>query len=318
MKKTKLYTLLSAQSDLFAISITAIISWAFTFLALFVFKDYAWTLFVWLPFVIGALTTILAGYHKAVPRTKLYNLSLLTLVVYSAGILAFAWDGLICLLMAFPLAWLFTWAGHWAGYKILQSRKGNASAAVLLLLVSVPCLMAFENNSPEKEELRSVKTSLEIAASPRTVWQHVIAFPQLDEPDEFIFKTGIAYPVNATINGHGVGAVRHCNFSTGSFVEPITVWDEPRLLRFSVAAQPETMRELSFYPIKPTHLHGYWVSKKGQFKLTPLANGNTLVEGTTWYVNKIKPDLYWTIWSDFIVHKIHQRVLNHIKTQAEK
>jgi hypothetical protein len=119
--------------------------------------------------------------------------------------------------------------------------------------------MAFENNSPEKEDLRSVKTSLEIAASPQTVWQHVIAFPQLDEPDEFIFKTGIAYPVNATINGHGVGAVRHCNFSTGS-----------------------------------------------------------LVEGTTWYVNKIKPDFYWTIWSDFIVHKIHQRVLNHIKTQAEK
>ncbi|TAH01426.1 MAG: hypothetical protein EAZ16_11800 [Sphingobacteriales bacterium] len=78
------------------------------------------------------------------------------------------------------------------------------------------------------------------------------------------------------------------------------------------------MKEISFYDIHPTHLHGYWVSKKGQFKLTKLANGNTLLEGTTWYINKIKPDFYWTIWSDYIVHKIHNRVLEHIKQQTEK
>jgi len=35
------------------------------------------------------------------------------------------------------------------------------------------------------------------------------------------------------------------------------------------------------------------------------------------YVNKIRPDIYWTAWSDYIVHKIQQRVLEHIKTQAE-
>ena len=49
-----------------------------------------------------------------------------------------------------------------------------------------------------------------------------------------------------------------------------------------------------------------------------LQNGHTLLEGTTWYVNKIKPGLYWTVWSDYIVHKIHTRVLEHIKTHAEQ
>jgi hypothetical protein len=77
------------------------------------------------------------------------------------------------------------------------------------------------------------------------------------------------------------------------------------------------MKEMSFYDINPTHLHGYWVSQKGQFKLTKLSNGHTLLEGTTWYVNKTKPDFYWTIWSDYIVHKIHNRVLEHIKEQTE-
>jgi len=220
--------------------------------------------------------------------------------------------------MAFPIGLLFTWIGHWVGFQILKSKVDNKSATIVLLFLSVPSLMAFENAEEEREDIRSVVTSIEINAAPEQVWKNVVAFPQLKEPTQFIFKTGIAYPINATIQGQGVGAVRHCNFSTGSFVEPITVWDEPHFLKFSVDEQPEPMKEISFYDIHPNHLHGYWISKQGQFKLTRLANGHTLLEGTTWYVNKIKPDLYWTVWSDYIVHKIHQRVLEHIKTQAER
>jgi hypothetical protein len=38
-----------------------------------------------------------------------------------------------------------------------------------------------------------------------------------------------------------------------------------------------------------------------------------------WSLQKILAiaGLYWTIWSDYIVHKIHRRVLEHIKSQAE-
>jgi hypothetical protein len=177
--------------------------------------------------------------------------------------------------------------------------------------------MGFEYAIGPAATVRSVTTSVEINAMPEGVWQNVIAFSTLDKPTELVFKTGIAYPINAIIDGHGIGAVRHCNFTTGSFVEPITVWDEPHLLRFSVDEQPEPMKEISPYNIHPNHLHGYWVSKQGQFKLTQLPNGHTLLEGTTWYANKIKPDFYWTIWSDYIVHAIHKRVLQHIKKQCE-
>jgi hypothetical protein len=78
------------------------------------------------------------------------------------------------------------------------------------------------------------------------------------------------------------------------------------------------MKEISLYDLHPNHLHGYFVSKKGQFKIIRLKNGQTLLEGTTWYYNKIKPNLYWNIWSDYIVHRIHERVLTNIKLQAEK
>ncbi len=316
MQENRNRTILN-QRALLAILLTCLICWACTFLAMNIFKDYAWGLFIWLPFVLGATSTLIYGFNHTTKRNKLFAVSIFTLLAFCLGLLLFAWEGLICLIMALPIGLFFTWLGHWIGYKIIKSKTGNTSVTIILLFLSVPSLMAFENGQKDKETVRSVATSIEINASPEQVWKNVTAFPQLEDPTEFIFKTGIAYPINATINGQGVGAVRHCNFSTGSFVEPITVWDEPHLLKFSVVDQPEPMKELSFYDVHPNHLRGYWVSKQGQFKLTRLKNGNTLLEGTTWYVNKIKPGLYWTVWSDYIVHKIHSRVLEHIKTKTE-
>ncbi|MDQ3278720.1 MAG: SRPBCC family protein [Bacteroidota bacterium] len=318
MKVTNSKTKQLNRRALIAVGLTSLLCWGFSFLGTNVFRDYALGLFIWLPLVLGTTSTLLYGYNHTTEKRRLFGISMWTLLVFCLGLLVFAWEGIICLVMAFPIGVFFTWVGHLLGFELLRSKVRNTSATIILFFLSVPSLMAFENLKQDKEEVRSVTTSIAINATPEQVWKNVVAFPQLKEPTEFIFKTGIAYPINATIQGQGVGAVRHCNFSTGSFVEPITVWDEPRLLQFSVEQQPEPMKELSFYNIHPNHLHGYWISKRGQFKLTQLSDGRTLLEGTTWYVNKIKPDLYWTVWSDYIVHKIHRRVLENIKKASER
>lgn len=318
MTETNNLTQRISTQKILSIALPCILGWTFAYLATNVFRDYAFGLFIWLPLVLGASSTLILAHKNLVPRKELRNNSYWTLLIFCLGFLAFAWEGIICLAMAAPIGFLFTYFGFLIGHGLSKSRFNNSTpTAIILLMLSVPSLMAFEDNIKTSDSIRSVTTSIEINASPETVWKNVVAFPQLKEPTEFIFKTGIAYPINATISGQGVGAVRHCNFSTGSFVEPITIWNDPKLLKFSVDGQPEPMKEISFYDIHPNHLHGYWVSKQGQFKLTALPNRHTLLEGTTWYVNKIKPNIYWTTWSDYIVHKIHQRVLEHIKTQAE-
>lgn len=317
MQESDFWTHKITLREITAVGIPCIIAWTFTYLAINVFRDYAYGLFIWLPLVMGATSTLIYGYKNLAERRALRNISYWTLLIFCLGLLFFAWEGVICLIMAAPIGLFFTWVGHRIAYAIVKNKMSSTPTVTILLFISVPSLMAFENSRQNDDELRSVTTSIEINASPEQVWKNVIAFPQLKEPTEFIFKTGIAYPINATIKGQNVGAIRHCNFSTGSFVEPITIWDEPRLLKFSVDEQPEPMKEISFFNIHPNHLHGYWVSKQGQFKLTQLSNGHTLLEGTTWYANKIKPNFYWTLWSDYIVHKIHNRVLEHIKSQAE-
>ena len=113
--------------------------------------------------------------------------------------------------------------------------------------------------------------------------------------------------------------MRYCEFSTGSFVEPIAVWDEPHLLQFRVTANAAPLDEKGLYGrIDSKHLHGYFVSKRGQFRLSALPDGRTLLEGTTWYQHGLWPAEYWRWWSDAIIHRVHLRVLNHIRVLAER
>jgi len=48
-----------------------------------------------------------------------------------------------------------------------------------------------------------------------------------------------------------------------------------------------------------------------------LPGGRTRLEGSTWYEYEIFPQDYWTLWSDLLIHRIHKRVLDHIKNLAE-
>ena len=158
-----------------------------------------------------------------------------------------------------------------------------------------------------------------MAATPEQVWKHMVSFSRIPEPQEWFFRAGLAYPKRARIEGSGPGAIRYCEFSPGPFVEPIKVWDEPRLLRFRVTQNPAPMHEWSPYAqLLPKHLHGYLSSKQGQFRLTELPNHRTLLAGTTWYQHGLWPGEYWRWWSDAIIHRIHLRVLKHVRMLAEQ
>lgn len=298
-----------------AIGIAVLIAGLLTVWTIYGMRDYGIAVFILIPLFIGAIPTIIYGYKKTLTKTEAFSVGFLSLVIYTLGLIICAIEGLICIAMAAPIGILLMWIGSLIGYLIIRKAPDKSAMTMIILFCVIPIMSFIEKD--QKPTLTSVVTSIEIEADLETVWKNVVEFPQLDEPTEFIFKTGIAYPINAKIDGTGVGAVRHCNFTTGSFVEPITIWDEPNLLKFDVLEQPEPMKELSFWDIDAPHLHDYFVSKEGQFKLTKLPNGNTLLEGTTWYYHKIRPEFYWRTWSNHIIHKIHERVLNHIKTNSE-
>lgn len=300
----------------FSVALTVVLSGLLTLWAIYGIRDYGVALFILTPVFIGLCSAGLYGYKQYTTRKESLKIAMVSLAILVFLLIVLAIEGVICIVMVSPIALLLAWIGSLIGHALAQKKPGRTLSVILVLITLIPVTGFVEQK--QEPELTSVTSSIEIAADPMQVWEQVIAFPQLADPTEFIFKTGIAYPINASIEGRGVGAVRHCNFTTGSFVEPVTVWEEGKLLAFDVAEQPAPMKELSFWDIDAPHLHDYFVSKKGQFKLTRLPNGHTLLEGTTWYYHRIKPAIYWQQWSNMIIHKIHNRVLTHIKTITER
>lgn len=289
------------------------------YLSIGVLGQYGWSLFVGLPFCLGLYSVLIYGYHEPRSLGSSIGVAALAAVLLAGGLMALALEGFICIVMAAPLMGMLAILGAIIGY-VVQRRPWatrGAPTTLVVLVLSVPALMGAEHASPAEPPLVAVVTSIEIDAPPERVWEQVVAFSELPPPEELYFKTGIAYPMRAEIDGRGVGAVRHCVFSTGPFVEPIEVWDEPRLLKFSVTSQPPAMHELTPYGrIDPPHLDDYLVSEGGQFLLTPLDGGRTRLEGTTWYRNKMWPSSYWRLWSDWIIHSIHERVLEHVARES--
>jgi hypothetical protein len=219
-----------------------------------------------------------------------------------------------------PIALPLAAFGGGFGY-IVQRRRwfaDGAPAFLSMLLIFVPGVQWVEHVAAPEPSVYEVRTTIDIKASPERVWKQVVAFSEIPPPTEWMFRAGIAYPIRAGIQGAGVGAERHCVFSTGAFVEPIQVWDEPHKLKFSVTSNPAPMEEWTPYShVEPPHLHGFLVSNGGQFLLTPLPDGGTRLEGTTWYRHSLWPAAYWRLWSDAIIHRIHLRVLRHIQEEAE-
>ncbi len=299
----------------FATASSAICVW----LGTSVLREYGWSLFVGLPFALGFLSVLVFGYHERRSFRSCMGVSLLSMMVAGGALLVIAIEGIVCLIMAVPLAAPMSLVGGCVAYQIQASDWWQGKPTqVFCVALAAPLLMVIEYAQPPPVPMFSVTTSVIVEASPAKVWRNVVSFSELPPPTEALFRLGIAYPIRARIHGFGVGAERNCEFSTGPFVEPIEVWDEPLLLKFSVTKNPAPMQEWTPYAdLHPAHLDGFLESRAGQFHLTARPDGRTKLEGTTWYHHHMWPATYWRWWSDHIIHTIHLRVLRHVKQLSE-
>ena len=222
-------------------------------------RGYGASLFLGTPFVMGFVSAF--AFNRDAPRSVMATLGVayLTLVVVAGLIALAALEGLVCLLMALPLALLLASLGAVLGRQIAFG--GRPAAAVTSLLVALPVLTGFEARAL-RAPLREVATAVDIDAPPEVVWKNVIGIAELPPPGEWVFRLGIAYPVRARIRGAGVGAVRTCEFSTGPFVEPITEWDPPRRLAFDVRAATAIDAGVEPVSVRRRAAPGRWIAQR--------------------------------------------------------
>jgi len=298
---------------------SAVLSLAFVYVGTAWLNTYGWGLFAAIPFGQGALAVALAGARDRRSLGGSIAIAVLSAALALVGLLAVALEGVLCIAMAAPVVVALAIAGGMFAYVVQGPKSRRLDVATLIVIVGVaPGIMGAEAVVPRDAPTYMVRSEIVVDAPPMTVWRRVVAFPDLPPPEQLPFRIGIAYPERAHIVGSGVGAIRYCSFSTGDFVEPITAWEPGRRLAFRVARSAQPMREWSPYAgLDTPHLHGYLVSKHGEFDLEPLPGGKTRLIGITWYQHHLWPAGYWAFYSDGIIHAIHMQVLEHVKRLAE-
>ncbi|MFN2601874.1 MAG: SRPBCC family protein [Gemmatimonadaceae bacterium] len=304
------------RSALLGIAASIVIGPLIVAAATLMMRSYGLTLFLATPFVLGGVTAYVHNHGHPRSAGETTGVVMVSLFIVGSTLLLFALEGVVCVLMAAPIAIVAAELGGIVGrYAAIYGSNPPQSAAFLAIIL--PAGFVADRIAPAPPVYQAV-TSIVVNAPPERVWEHVIRFHDIASRPSVLFRLGIAYPIRARITGSGVGAIRRCEFSTGAFVEPISRWDAPHTLSFGVTSQPAALRELSPYRhVYAPHVKGFFKARRGEFRLTSLPGGRTRLEGSTWYSLEIYPNAYWRPFAELIVTQIHRRVLEQVKRESE-
>jgi uncharacterized protein YndB with AHSA1/START domain len=289
---------------------------AVTAFTVMVLRGYGVSLFLGTPFMMGTLAGYVSRRLTDQPLRSSVTAALTSAAILALMLIAVAMEGTVCLVMAAPIALPILIFGAVVGHRLAEpDAPRTAGIGLMLLLVPAGSIVDVSIDTPSE---RVVLSSVDIDAPPERVWRNVVSFEEITAKPGWYFRLGLAYPIRARIVGEGAGAVRFCEFTTGAFREPITAWEAPARLAFDVTEQPPPLQEWSPYSrVLAPHQQNYFRTSRGEFRLIPLPEGKTRLEGRTWYSLRIYPTAYWTAIADKIIHDIHERVLRHIERRAE-
>ncbi|RYG22192.1 hypothetical protein EON82_17565 [bacterium] len=261
----------------------------------------------------GAVAAFVAQMKGPRTWTACGGSAMFSVLLSGMALLVFAMEGLVCLPMAAPLivglALLGSWLGWLAGGGKTQSGAQLAlpSIGVLALAVGGGSILPAPDSSGE------VTTVWHLFAPPERLWPHVLALPSLPEPDWWLFRLGVAYPLRSETKPDGA---RTCDLSTGPMPEIVTRRDEYRRLAFRVIKTPPSMRELNpFGKVHASHLTSVYRGKEGEFLLSPEGSGTLLIARSS-YGLRMGPFWYWRLWPDSIVSHVHERVVQEIERRS--
>ena len=225
-----------------------------------IFGVYGYGVFMFTPFVIGVTAGYVANSKGNIGGSQT-ALSVTTAIgLGGLGLVLVAIEGLICIVMAAPLAMGLALIGGELG-RYFALRAKNPARQTMSCVALLPLVFTAEYVLPTSTRFDTVQT-IEVQAPPDAVWRSLLSTDPVEGPLALPFRLGVAHPLRAEIIGEGVGATRRGEFSTGTAIERITAWEPNRKLAFVVVEDIPAMREL----IPTEHVHAPHVV--GYFRTT--------------------------------------------------
>ncbi len=225
----------------------------------------------------------------------------------------------ICVAMAAPVFMVFSALGSaltLASIRLLRSRRATTLVIALpLLVLPAELRMAYAPHDG------SVTTVIDIAAPPEVVWGQTAEIRDV-RPEELSWTfshgvLGVPQPVDARLNGEGVGAVRQLRWTRGvHFQEIVTAWEKNRLLAWNFRFAPDSVPAAVEAHISVDSR--YLTIANGEYRLDPLPGGHTRLTLTTRYRIATPIDAYCDLWGRVFLNDFHGVVLRVIRARAER
>ena len=238
-------------------------------------------------------------------------------LVAIGGTLLLAWEGLICVVIWLPVALLCATVGGLVGKLGWRSKAGRRPLG--LLVAVLPLVVApVENQSPLPRLSQTVHDAVEIEATPEAVWREIREVRPI-RPDELggslAYRIGFPRPIEARLDGTGVGSVRHATFEGGvTFVERVTEWRRGRSLAFTIdaSAVPSTTFD------QHVAVGGrFFDVLNGRYEIERVAPGRVVLHLTSEQRLGTRFNAYTQLWTDRFMSDIQTTILGVIKRRAE-
>jgi hypothetical protein len=271
-----------------------------------------------MPAGVGALAVYLANYSDRLTPWKAFTLPFAPALLLYVALLVFNTEAAICLFMAAPLYLMVAGTGGLIMYGVLKSREENRtiSVSILIAMVALPYLVGpLEKRGTPPNLIRTVETQITVNANRETVWNSIIRVPRITDQYPSLFQViGIPRPLQATLTGEGVGAIRHGIFEHDLvFVERISQWQPGEAVAFDIAV--DRSKPLS----SPLNQIGgkYFGILGAAYRIEAISGEQVILHLTSTYRLTTPINFYGSVWTDLIMRDFQNYVLEAVKRRAE-
>jgi hypothetical protein len=276
-----------------------------------------------MPFAMGFIAVYVAEIRQGQRKYIWALLPWLPVAGSLVAVMLLLLEGLICVVMLAPAAFLLATLGGLAGGATARNvRNGRARKFTMSCVMVLPLLsMLLEQPAAAPPEVRRVENVIDIQAPPEVIWKNIQRVPAIrrDElPNSWSRRIGIPDPVEATLSHEGVGGVRNASFTGGlAFIETVDVWEPQQRLGFTIAAQTDQIPATTL----DEHVRvggAYFDVLRGEYRLEPLSNGVTRLHLSSQH--RVSTDFNWYahLWTDAVMLDLQSRILVVVRQRCEK
>lgn len=274
---------------------------------------------VLVPMAVGYVSVALNEYGPR-PVRRVFLLPAVTTVACLAFVLAAGLEGIICVVLIFPVFLLLsTLGGMLAAAVHLLARSRRTHAFGLCAVLLMPYVAApLENRVPRPDTRRTVDTRVVVHADAATVWRNLVrptGIRRGENRTRLANRIGFPRPVTATLSHERVGGSRYAVFERGVMLrETVTEWVPGRRMAFTI--DPANI------PAKSLDEHvtvggPFFDVLDGRYEIVPLDGGRVELRLVTTHRLSTHFNPYAGFWTDLLMRQIQENLLHIVRTRAE-